>query len=349
MDPEVQIYTTANEALYKKWLKEKDLFLDIYYYPEFLKTEAIQQNASYVIFTATFEKEIFIYPYLKKSLHREFKDYCDIFSPYGYAGPFATSEDGMEKGEQALINYFSSQKIISEFVRYHVLYNRDRKFKHNISNLQNRQVLFLNLSKGWKNIREKEFSATNRNLSSKLIKEGFEFSIADIKAHLADFLRMYYSTMDNAGAAPGYYFPESYFTEIYQNLGEKLVLARVSKGEVDYCYSLFFVSGNIVTYFLSARNIDYPKIAGNNLLLSEMIRWAAEKKYHFFNLGGGLTNSSDDKLFRFKNHFTKSALDYYIGKRIHDPLIYNRIISQWKEQHDAGELEKVKNILQFYH
>ncbi|MGZ4055730.1 MAG: hypothetical protein ACXVPU_17300 [Bacteroidia bacterium] len=349
METEIQIYNKANGDAFKTWLKEKKLQLDIYYQPEFLQVEATLHHTEYELFIVSNKTSVFIYPYLKLALTGSFKGYTDVFSPYGYAGPYASDKHIMEEGEQLLINHFRSINVVSEFIRYHFLYNKELKFSSDISNLQNRKVLCLNLQQSWQFIWEKEFSTTNRNLSTKLHKEGYRFEIVEFSGHIDGFTEMYYSTMKNVNANDYYYFPKDFFIGLKNKLGDNLILARVVKDSVCYCYSLFFISGNIITYFLSARNIDFPKVPANNLLLSEIAKWSAEKGFSYLNLGGGLKNSTDDTLFKFKSNFTKSVYDYFIGKRIYKPEVYREITDEWIKLHGEKEFEKVKNILHFYH
>ena len=194
----------------------------------------------------------------------------------------------------------------------------------------------------------KEYSSTNRNLVRKLEKEGFEYLITNKKQDLDEFIEMYYSTMSNVGANTFYYFQKELIQKLFKDLEEKIFLAKVHKVGVAYCYSLFFISGGIATYYLSARNPEYGKIPATNYLLSKTVEYLKEKQLKILNFGGGLTNDLNDSLFIFKSNFSRTNKNFYVGKRIFNYEIYNQIINDYILSHGLDNFEQKKHILQFY-
>ena len=345
---EIRIFNESTHLDYLKLLNELKLELDIYYYPSFLEIDAKIQGGHFEIFVCQNENEVFIYPYIKLPFKEDkFKEYYDISSPYGYCGPFCTSEFIFNEGEQAFIDYVKD-KCISEFVRYHYLYNEKIKFKYKIQNIQNRKVVTLDTTLDLETIWLKEFSSTNRNLIRKLEKEEYNFIVTDNNEDLLGFIEMYYSTMKNAGANNFYFFDKELISVMYKSLGQKIFLVKVEKESIIYSYSLFFISGGIGTYYLSARNLNYTKIASTNYLLGKVVELLKGKNAFVFNIGGGLTNEQDDDLFKFKRNFSKSTKDYFIGKRIFNSNLYNQLVQDWIELFGKNEYEKRKSILQFY-
>jgi lipid II:glycine glycyltransferase (peptidoglycan interpeptide bridge formation enzyme) len=348
MEVGFQIFNEYTYPNYLKLLGELELELDIYYYPSFLDIDAKIQKGEYEIFFFIKGKEVFIYPYIKLPFNEEkFKEYFDISSPYGYCGPFCSSELIFQEGEEAFVDYIKS-KCVTEFVRYHYIYNEKHKFTRMIQNLQNRTVVTLDTTLDWETIWSKEFSGTNRNLIRKLEREEYKFILANKKEDLLGFLEMYYSTMKNAGASNFYFFEKDLINRLYEDLGEKIFLVKVEKESIVYCYSLFFISGGIGTYYLSARNVDYPKIPGSNYLLAKAVELLQEKGAFVLNFGGGLTNETDDYLFNFKRNFSKRTKEFFIGKRIFNNNIYNQLVNDWINLHGENDYEKRKHILQFY-
>jgi lipid II:glycine glycyltransferase (peptidoglycan interpeptide bridge formation enzyme) len=344
----VQIFNESTHADYLKLLCKLGLELDIYYYPSFLCFDAKIQKGFYEIFSFIKGNDVFIYPYIKLPFNQEkFKGYFDISSPYGYCGPFCSSEFIFQEGEEAFVNYIKS-KCVTEFVRYHYIYNDKQKFTKQIQNLQNRTVVTLDITLDWETIWSKEFSVTNRNLIRKLEREEYNFAVANKKEDLLGFLEMYYSTMKNAEASNFYFFEEDLINRLYQDLGEKIFLVKVEKSSIVYSYSLFFISGGIGTYYLSARNVNYPKIPGSNYLLGKVVKLLQEKGASILNFGGGLTNEREDYLFKFKMNFSKQTKEFFIGKRILNNYIYNQLINDWINLHGENDYENRKNVLQFY-
>jgi lipid II:glycine glycyltransferase (peptidoglycan interpeptide bridge formation enzyme) len=154
--------------------------------------------------------------------------------------------------------------------------------------------------------------------------------------------------MKNAEASIFYFFEKDLLNRLYEDLGEKIFLVKVEKASIVYSYSLFFISGGIGTYYLSARNVNYPKIPGSNYLLGKVVKLLQEKGVSILNFGGGLTNEPEDYLFKFKLNFSKQTKEFFIGKRIFNNNIYNQLINDWINLHGENDYEKRKNVLQFY-
>ncbi|SEA03740.1 Acetyltransferase (GNAT) domain-containing protein [Chitinophaga terrae (ex Kim and Jung 2007)] len=344
-----QIFNSESALTYEALLKRFHLQLDIYYQPSFLAADAFMHGGTYEIFVCYDQSSIFIYPYIKKEFEN---NYYDITSPYGYCGPYSNNAAFFDIGEKAFLDYVVTQgKMVSEFIRYHPIYNvgNGMKFKQNISNIKNRTVVMLNTSCEWQEIWDHSFSNTNRNLVRKMKKEGLFCEIVDYNSYIHQFIEMYYQTMRNANAKEYYYFKDDYLNKLKHQLGDNLLLAVVRDAQHLYAAGLFFLSGNILTYFLSARNLLFTKVPATNLLLTSMSEWANMRGVSYINFGGGLTDSENDSLFQFKSNFSKVRYPFYIGKRIHKPDIYEMLKEKWISENGSVKYEELKNTLQFYH
>ena len=323
--------------------------LDIYYLPAFLTCDARMQGGEYEIFTVRSEKGVWIYPYILLPIPNS--EWFDVGSPYGYAGPFCTDPELCEFAEKALLESFKERAIVTEFVRYHYAFNglEDQRFAHNCTNLENRTIVVLDTAQSTDVIWEQEFSGTNRNLVRKLEKEDYTFHFRTFQeANSASFQAMYAATMQNANASDFYYFDAAFYSQLIAELGDQLKIATVEKEGVIFSTALFFLSGPFVTYYLSARNLDYPKVTASNFLLSKVAFWAAENGFKTLNFGGGLSNDPTDRLFKFKRNFSTKTASFYIGKRIHDSEKYAQLVLQFQQEHGVENYERLKHILQFY-
>ncbi len=323
--------------------------LDIYYQPAFLNCDALVQDGTPEVFTCYNQatQEVFIYPYLRRAIPDS--DLEDIRSPYGYAGPYASNESFATRSELSFLKHAKDEGFVTEFVRYHFQYNQTLLFQNNCQNILNRNVVILDLTKSPEVIWEDEFSKTNRNLVRKLEKLEFNWKTKDFeKQDISWFKKLYDETMQNANAEDFYLFPSSYYETLIDQLGSSIRICWVEKEDERYAASLFYVSGGIITYFLSGRNLNYPKISATNLLLSKLAMWGSENKYESLNFGGGLSLSAEDRLFKFKQNFSKSAMPFYIGKRIHNESAYAQLKTQYIEKFGVEKFDEVKHFLQFY-
>jgi lipid II:glycine glycyltransferase (peptidoglycan interpeptide bridge formation enzyme) len=161
-------------------------------------------------------------------------------------------------------------------------------------------------------------------------------------------MEMYAATMTNSEADSFYYFSIDFYNQLIDNLGEQLICTKTMKDGIIYGIALFFHSDHILTYYLSARNLNYTKVPSTNFILSKMSSWATMNNVKTFNLGGGLSMNPDDRLFKFKTNFSKNTMPFYIGKRVHLKEIYENIKKEWIVKNGIEEFDKVRNVLQFY-
>lgn len=345
----IRHYNQASRAEFEQTFADLLKQLDIYYQPSFLTCDAYMQGGSYAIFTVTSASSVWLYPYILLPITDT--DWYDISSPYGYAGPYCNDAALFDPAEQAFLQFVQTQPFVTEFVRYHYEYNQqvDQRFKHHITNLENRTIVLLDSTQGPKTIWEKAFSSTNRNLVRKLQKEGYQWHLRTFEeADIPAFMTLYNATMNNAQAADFYYFDNAFYQLLMSELGELIKISTIEKEGIIFSTALFFLSGKIITYYLSARNLAYPKITASNFLLSQTALWAAENGFECFNFGGGLSNDPEDRLYKFKRNFSPTTRSFYIGKRIHRPQNYQLLIDRYIEQKGAECYAKVKPILQFY-
>lgn len=344
----MKIFNSTNSGEYAALLKSKGLELDIYYSAGFLETEAALHKGEYEIFVEDNGSNIFIYPYILLPLQGSFQGLFDISSPYGYCGPYCDNALFFQKSEQYFLEYIRSRNVVSEFIRYHYLYNQELRFNTDTVNIFNREIVLLDLTRPWEEIWTTDMSSTNRNLVRKLEKEGYSVEIEFSPKHLDEFITMYNETMKNAGAQEFYYFPDEMYHRLFTLLGDKIFMARVVKEGTTYCSALFFESAGILTYYLSARNLNASKVPATNYLLAAVSRMAQQRGCRLVNFGGGRTAHPGDALLKFKSNFSGTRGGFYIGKRMHKMDVYTDLVNNYIREKGEDEYLKVKHLLHFY-
>jgi len=344
---EINIYTIQTAKEYSEKFAEWINRLDIYYDQNYLACDAEMQKGEFEIFTVSDGKDVFIYPYIKLKINNEGNKF-DITSPYGYAGPFCSNKKLFNESEKVFNDYIFNSGCVTEFVRYHYLYNKEFQFSHNIQNHINREMVVMDMTEGWEKIWSNQYSVTNRNLIRKLEKEGYKVTFHDDTKHLNDFIDLYEDTMKNAGAENFYFFSRKYYFNLFEKLAGKIFLTRVIKDDHVYSSSLFFKSGGILTYYLSARDLKNYAIPSSNLMISETAKLGVLENQKVFNLGGGRSIIEDDALLKFKKNFYKHTTTFKIGKRIHNNAFYSELKHKYITDFGAKKYEERKNILQFY-
>jgi hypothetical protein len=61
------------------------------------------------------------------------------------------------------------------------------------------------------------------------------------------------------------------------------------------------------------------------------------------HLGGGLTSDAKDPLFSFKAGLSRDRAEFRVGRRIHDPGMYDSLCAQWMR--DRGLSERPRYFL----
>jgi lipid II:glycine glycyltransferase (peptidoglycan interpeptide bridge formation enzyme) len=184
----------------------------------------------------------------------------------------------------------------------------------------------------------KQISTQNRNTIRKCVKNGLFVKVTD---DYSSFTDIYNETMRKVNADDFYSFSSDYFETFKNDI--QSILMGVFKDNKMIASAIFMEYGEYFHYHLSGSRKDSLHLAPNNILLWEAIKYAKEHGYKKMHFGGGMSDSTDDSLFRFKSHFSKEYYDFYIGKRVHNKDIYNELISRWENKSNR----KASMLLQY--
>lgn len=316
---------------------------DIYYTSEYYKMYELNEDSKGKIFIYYDNSgNIVFYPFMLSEIegYNLSDKYYDIQTAYGYGGPISNCLDGefMKSFEECFIDYCKKNNIVAEFVRFHPLIKNENVFNDSIEILQNRITVWLDLEKGIEKIWNEDIKSKNRNMIRKAEKSGLH---VEESKDFETFIKIYNSTMNKVHADNYYYFDDRYYETIKNN--KNYILFNVKKDNLVIASAIFMGYGEYFHYHLAGSSKEYLKFAPNNLLLWEAIKYATKKGYKKMHFGGGITNSTEDNLFKFKSSFSKEFADFYIGKRIHNKEVYNYLIMKWEEKNN----KKAKLLLEY--
>lgn len=257
--------------------------------------------------------------------------FYDATSVYGYAGPlYKNVSNGFDNNhfENELLEYFSSNNIISVFSRLNPFLSLQHKVLKNIGHIERKgSVVTIDLKKNI-DLQRQEFG---RRLKGQLNKVRRHCSIkkAANDKEFQDFIEIYHENMDRVNAKPMYYFDDDYFKVLAKSSGfntETLLAIHNESGEVIGA-SLFFYKDSVIHYHLSGTKSEYLHLMPTKLLIDEMRIKATNLGLTQFNLGGGLAGANDT-LLQFKSSFSKNTTDFYVWKLIVKPGIYEKMIEK---------------------
>lgn len=323
-----------------RWNKIVDSFLerDIYFSHDYFASSLLLDKGEPVLFYFENEEGRVAYPTLKRKIESisEAKLY-DVTTPYGYGGILVDNLTGekelFSQFRKSVDEYCTTNNIISEFIRFHPILCNQRNLD-DMDILHIRDTIEMKLQQGMDIL--DEIPGKNRNMIRKAKKNGIVIREIDKDENMDDFLSIYYSTMKRNDATSYYYFKEEYFKEAFKLLDSNLHLFGAYIEGKMISASLIFTYGDFMHYHLSGTLKEYLSLGANNLLLFEVAEWGRKRGVKSLHLGGGYSGN-EDSLYKFKKSFSKlEPLKFYIGKKIHNPKLYKKLVIEKNITEDNG-------------
>lgn len=318
--------------------------IDIYYSESYVKLYERNDNLAVCIICRENEN-IMIFPILRK----QYADYYDFETPYGYGGPLFNSgdEEWNHRALENMISYLKSQRYVCGFIRFHTLLENYRFCDNSFPVLFDRYTVCINTKDSIEAIWDEQISSKNRNMIRKAEKNGLVYQAEYDFASLEEFKHLYIETMRRLQADDFYFFDDDYFEQFCKNLKGNAFLGTVRKEGKLVCAALFMYSKKYGHYHLEGSDSSFPNMGANNFLL-----WKTVVEFHRigvekFHLGGGYNSDLDNSLLKFKKSFSRELKKFHIGKLVINPVVYESIKSEWKNN-NGDKLEKYGKLLLCY-
>lgn len=313
--------------------------IDIYFTHEYFASSLLIDEGEPILFFFENKNGKVAYPVVKRKIENiGDKELYDITTPYGYGGPLVSvltkEEELLAIFRDAINEYCNVNGIVSEFIRFHPMSGNQRNIENDMDVIHVRDTIEMKLQKGEELM--SEIPGKTRNMIRKAIKNRVEIKKIDKDESIKDFLSIYNSTMNRNDAADYYYFNETYFEETFQLLNPNIhMFGAYVEGEI-IAATLIFTYGDFMHYHLSGALREHLSLGANNLLLYEIAEWGRKQGFESFHLGGGYSGN-EDGLYRFKKSFSKlEPLNFYIGKKIHNPHVYKELVNEKGITEDNG-------------
>lgn len=257
--------------------------------------------------------------------------YYDLVTPYGYGGPVLTEvADGkkdllLKEFEEEFTKYCNENKIVSEFVRFHPIFNNSDDFEsvYNISYI--RDTVGTDLLT-YDDPFQSEFSKSCRKNVRKALRNGVTYKVTKNPSDISNFKEIYYSTMDRNNASDYYYFDDDYFSKCLELFPENLLTVEAIYKDTTIAMGFYFVYNKIIHIHLSGTLSEYLPLSPAYILRYAVTLWGKENGYELIHHGGGRTNASDDGLYLFKKQFGKNtSFEFKVGKKVWNNEVYERL------------------------
>ena len=261
-----------------------------------------------------------------------FKDketgYYDVSSPYGYSGPiFSKNTDGQIASIfwDRVDEWYRKNKVVSEFIRFNMLENwkgYNGKIMPTLSNVCGKILP--------EEVQWERFKPKVRNNYRKSVTYGLRSAIYHgniTEEVIVQFHDIYTGTMERNNANSQYFYELEYFVDLINNNPSTCAIVIIYKDDVAISAELLLLSDTTINSFLGGTVSEYFYMRPNDFLKIEVLKWAREKKYIYYLLGGGRENN--DSLYHYKKNFFPSDEDlvFYTGRKIIDESIYTDLVN----------------------
>ena len=318
----------------EQWYKVVRSFrnYDVYYLSGYVKAFQIHGDGEPILFLYEGEDVKGINVVMKRDISRDYhfkglireNTWFDFVTPYGYGGWLIEGNGDRGKLMLTYEEWCKKNNIVSEFVRYHpVLKNYENTLdSYEVLALGNTIAMDLSSSELiWANLTSK-----NRNMIRKAQKAGVVIYNGRYPEIYDKFHQIYNGTMDKDGAEPYYYFEDTFYESILNDLSaEGQVFYAVFNGKV-IAASIMLATNGSLNYHLSGSIKEYQNLAPSNLLLYEAALWGCANGCKTFHLGGGV-GSHEDSLYKFKKAFYRGKpCRFHIGRKLFNENKYSELV-----------------------
>lgn len=304
---------------------------DINFLPDWHRTWIEYEEAEPVCLYLIIEGIHFLYPFLKKRVPYGVSgaEFYDVQSAYGYGGIIASesklSEKIIYRLNEVIDKWLTSNNVIAEFIRIHPLFSYC---------LRNAELIRVR-----RNVYVDQFdnyfipSKQARQNISKAVSSGLAIEYDDQFEHLDKFIKLYNITAARLEMNSYYRFTESYFNAVKRHLLIHSTLIHIKHENEFIAGGLYQHLNSTANIHLAGSNFAYQHLRPNDLLFKASIELSIKNGVKSLCLGGGTSNDSNDSLFRFKAKYGTNIKEVLIGKKIHNPIVFQRAISEWKERY----------------
>lgn len=246
----------------------------------------------------------------------------DFATPYGYGGWLLEGEGDPAPLYEAYRRWCGEHGIVSEFVRFSLFSNSMDSYYGDV--VPRTQNVVRALDRPMDEMRMDFEHKVRKNLR-RAEQSGLQF-IADPKGdRLADFLRIYYGTMERTGAERRFYFGEAFFRQLEQLRDGCMFFHAALDGQI-VSTELVLLGSKAMYSYLGGTEEAFYAYRANDFLKCRIIEWGLEHGVSYFVLGGGY--GADDGIFRYKKSFAPNGVrQFYIGQTVFDEAACQKLIS----------------------
>jgi len=302
---------------------------DVYFSPDYLRANEIITGGRAECFVYRDGDGTILYPYLRRAI--DASDLSDITAAYGFGG-YVASSPAPDAGAftAAFRDYCHETRVVSEFIRYHPLYeNQCYPADASLQITDHQPVVVAELHADGGDFRDriakearKKAHKAERNAVRVLVDEPWDYA--------EQFVELYGQRMREKEAATFYHFPPAFFATLRACLATRSALL-VALHEGRMIGGLLLLQGRAFGYnYLSCSDHRFTHLGTNDILQLRALEWAASRGLERHLLGGGV--NGEDSLFHFKAKFSPCRARFFVGRRVHLPEAYAELCEERRKR-----------------
>lgn len=307
--------------------------LDIYFEPHYGELYEKIENGVNTVFKYSSSYGKIYHMFIKREIEIKIDDeiWYDLVTPYGYGGPIIIEcKEGkrdilIEEFNKSFSQYCMENNVVSEFIRFHPIIGNANDFRNMYEVSYVRNTVGTKICPNEDPI-QTEFSKSARKSIQRALKFGLTYRITYKPECIDNFIEIYYSTMERNNAEKYYYFGQDYFNECLQYFKNNILFIEVIYENKVIAAALYFVYGKFIHAHLSGTLKEYLMFSPAYVIKYATALWAKENGISLIHYGGGITDSKEDALYKYKKKFTRNTeFEFYIGKKIWNNQIYEKL------------------------
>lgn len=315
-------------------IKLKTEKLDINYLSEYLYLHSFNKKNKIIYFLYKKDQNFFLNILFKNSINIPgFEDFFDLETPYGYGGPITNSKNKifLKKATNSFDNWCKKNFILCRLTRFNPLLKNINQFVSETKNLiKVKKIAIFNISKEKINILN--YDSKTRNMIKRNLNKNIKLKIIDYKSceinQLKIFKDNYLQSMLRKKANKFYFFNEDYFKKINLLITNKKAFIINAFENNSIIAGAFFLFNHDKAYYHLSFQKNYPGIM--NTIIYKSTQILLNKNIKYLILGGGILNSDDDNLFKFKLKMSNMTNFFYIETKIFNKKTYSNICKKFE-------------------
>ncbi|MEA3213644.1 MAG: hypothetical protein QOE70_6701 [Chthoniobacter sp.] len=316
---------------------------DFHHLPEYHRLAEGRGEGVAHLFTYREDRYLIALPLMLRPVDPEIPDgWHDATSVYGYGGPVASHDKlpdpVVDRFQTALAAALVERRVVSAFSRLHPLLSQQALLAGLGECQVKGETISIDLTLPEDQQRALYAKRCRRSIRN-LLRSGFVGVHDQEKRYLREFVAVYHATMHRSGAHPSYYFDESYFAQLAEELGSRLQLFVVLAGTKVAAASLATLCGDIAQDHLGGTSDEYLAYSPDRLVVDTERGWAQAMGARVLHLGGGV-GSQRDSVFHYKTGFSPRRHTFSTWCHIVFPEVYDALCLEKARCGEANALSQ---------